>query len=52
MASGYIIFLSLPGGPVFLLSQVPIVPAFGSDARARYLLPPKLAESDSVYAPR
>ena len=48
MESGYIIFLGLLGGAVFLLSQVLIVPAFGSDARARKLLRRKLAEIDSV----
>jgi tight adherence protein B len=52
MESGYIIFLSLLGGAVFLLSQVLIVPAFGSDARARKLLRRKLAEIDSVDAQR
>jgi tight adherence protein B len=52
MDSGYIIFLSLLGGAVFLLSQVLIVPAFGSDARARKLLRRKLAEIDSVDAQR
>jgi tight adherence protein B len=52
MDSGYVIFLSLLGGAVFLLSQVLIVPAFGSDARARKLLRRKLAEIDSVDAQR
>lgn len=52
MDGGYIIFLSLLGGAVFLLSQVLIVPAFGSDARARKLLRRKLAEIDSVDAQR
>jgi hypothetical protein len=47
MESGYLIFLCLLGGAVFLLSQVLIVPAFGSDARARKLLRRKLAEIDS-----
>lgn len=52
MESGYVIFLLLLGGAVFLLSQVMIVPAFGSDARARKLLRRKLAEIDSVDAQR
>ena len=52
MQSGYVIFLCLLGGAVFLLSQVLIVPAFGSDARARKLLRRKLAEIDSVDAQR
>ena len=52
MESGYIIFLCLLGGAVFLLSQVLIVPTFGSDARARKLLRRKLAEIDSVDAHR
>lgn len=52
MTSGYVIFLCLLGGAVFLLSQVLIVPAFGSDARARKLLRRKLAEIDSVDAQR
>ena len=42
MTSGVIIFLALLGGAVFLLSQVLIVPAFGSDARTRKLLRRKL----------
>jgi tight adherence protein B len=52
MESGYVIFLCLLGGAVFLLSQVLIVPTFGSDARARKLLRRKLAEIDSVDAHR
>jgi tight adherence protein B len=52
MESGYLLFLCLLGGAVFLLSQVLIVPAFGSDARARKLLRRKLAEIDSVDAQR
>jgi tight adherence protein B len=52
MESNYLIFLCLLGGAVFLLSQVLIVPAFGSDARARKLLRRKLAEIDSVDAQR
>ncbi len=52
MTSGVIIFLSLLGGAVFLLSQVLIVPAFGSDARTRKLLRRKLLEIDSVDAQR
>lgn len=52
MESGYVIFLCLLGGAVFLLSQVLIVPAFGSDAKARKLLRRKLAEIDSVDAQR
>ena len=52
MSSGYIVFLALLGGAVFLLSQVLIVPAFGNDARTRKLLRRKLAEIDSVDAQR
>ena len=52
MSSGYIIFLVLLGGAVFLLSQVLIVPAFGNDARTRKLLRRKLAEIDTVDAQR
>jgi tight adherence protein B len=52
MESGYVIFLSLLGGAVFLLSQVLIVPAFGSDAKARKLLRRKLAEIDTLDAER
>jgi tight adherence protein B len=52
MTSGLIIFLSLLGGAVFLLSQVLIVPAFGSDARTRKLLRRKLEQIDAVDAQR
>jgi len=52
MTTGLIIFLSLLGGAVFLLSQVLIVPAFGSDARTRRLLRRKLEEIDAVDAER
>ena len=52
MESGYVIFLLLFGGAVFLLSQVLIVPAFGSDAKARKLLRRRLAEIDSVDSQR
>jgi tight adherence protein B len=52
MSSGLIIFLSLLGGAVFLLSQVLIVPAFGSDARTRKLLRRKLEAIDAVDAER
>jgi tight adherence protein B len=52
MASGYVIFLSLLGGAVFLLSQVLIVPTFGSDAKARKLLRRRIAEISSVDAQR
>jgi tight adherence protein B len=52
MESGYVIFLILFGGAIFLLSQVLIVPTFGSDARARKLLRRKLAEIDSVDTQR
>jgi tight adherence protein B len=52
MSSGLIIFLSLLGGAVFLLSQVLIVPAFGSDARTRRLLRRKLEAIDAVDAER
>jgi tight adherence protein B len=50
MTSGLLIFLSLLGGAVFLLSQVLIVPAFGSDARTRKLLRRKLEAIDAVDA--
>lgn len=50
MTSGVVIFLALLGGAVFLLSQVLIVPAFGSDARTRKLLRRKLLEIDAVDA--
>lgn len=50
MSSGVVIFLALLGGAVFLLSQVLIVPAFGSDARTRKLLRRKLREIDAVDA--
>jgi tight adherence protein B len=52
MSSGYVIFMALLAGAVFLLSQVLIVPAFGNDARTRKLLRRKLAEIDSVDAQR
>jgi len=52
MTSGVIIFLALLGGAVFLLSQVLIVPAFGSDARTRKLLRRKLLEIDAVDGQR
>jgi tight adherence protein B len=52
MTSGLIVFLALLGGAVFLLSQVLIVPAFGSDARTRRLLRRKLEEIDAVDAER
>src|SRR5262245_15486286 len=48
MSSGSIVFFILLGGAVFLLSQVLIVPAFGSDARTRKLLRRKLQEIDAV----
>ena len=44
MSAGVVVFLALLGGAVFLLSQVLIVPAFGSDARTRKLLKRKLRE--------
>jgi tight adherence protein B len=52
MTNGLVIFLALLGGAVFLLSQVLIVPAFGSDARTRKLLRQKLALIDAVDAER
>lgn len=52
MTSGVVIFLALLGGAVFLLSQVLIVPAFGSDARTRKHLRRKLLEIDAVDAQR
>jgi tight adherence protein B len=52
MTNGVFIFLALLGGAVFLLSQVLIVPAFGSDARTRKLLRRKLLEIDAVDAQR
>jgi tight adherence protein B len=48
MTSGLVIFLALLGGAVFLLSQVLIVPAFGSDARTRKLLRHKLQQIQAV----
>lgn len=50
MTGGAVLFLALLGGAVFLLSQVLIVPAFGSDARTRKLLRRKLREIDAVDA--
>ena len=50
MTSGVAIFLALFGAAVFLLSQVLIVPAFGSDAAARKLLRRKMREIDAVDA--
>jgi tight adherence protein B len=50
MNSGLISFLALLGGAVFLLSQVLMVPAFGSDARTRKLLRRKLREISAVDA--
>lgn len=50
MTEGLALFLALLGGAVFLLSQVLIVPAFGSDARTRKLLKRKLREIDAVDA--
>lgn len=52
MTNGLVLFLALLGGAVFLLSQVLIVPAFGSDARTRKLLRRKLKEIDAVDAER
>jgi tight adherence protein B len=52
MDGGTILFFALLGGAVFLLSQVLIVPAFGSDARTRRLLRRKLEEIDAVDADR
>jgi len=52
MTTGLIIFLSLLGGAVFLLSQVLIVPAFGSDAHTKRLLRRKLEEIDAVDSGR
>ncbi len=52
MSSGTILFFALLGGAVFLLSQVLIVPAFGSDARTRKLLRRKLSAIDTVDADR
>jgi tight adherence protein B len=50
LTTGVVIFLALLGGAVFLLSQVLIVPAFGSDARTRKLLRRKLRDIDAVDA--
>ncbi len=50
MSGGIVIFLALLGGAVFLLSQVLIVPAFGTDARTKKLLRRKLREIDAVDA--
>jgi tight adherence protein B len=52
VTNGLVLFLALLGGAVFLLSQVLIVPAFGSDARTRKLLRRKLKEIDVVDAQR
>jgi tight adherence protein B len=52
MSGGTVLFFALLGGAVFLLSQVLIVPAFGSDARTRKLLRQKLSSIDSVDADR
>ena len=48
MTSGVVFFLALLGGAVFLLSQVLIVPAFGSDGRTRKLLRRRLREIAAV----
>jgi tight adherence protein B len=50
VSSGLLTFLALLGGAVFFLSQVLIVPAFGSDARTRKLLRRKLREIGTVDA--
>ena len=52
MTAGTLVFFALLGGAVFLLSQVLIVPAFGSDARTRRLLRSKLEQIDAVDADR
>jgi tight adherence protein B len=52
MTGGTIVFFALLGSAVFLLSQVLIVPAFGSDARTRKLLRRKLEQIDTVDADR
>jgi tight adherence protein B len=44
MSAGVVVFLALFGAAVFLLSQVLIVPAFGSDAQTRKLMRRKLRE--------
>jgi len=48
MTGGVLLFLSLLGAAVFLLSQVLMVPSFGSEAQARKLLRRKLREIDGV----
>lgn len=48
MSGGVVLFLTLLGAAVFLLSQVLMVPSFGSDAQARKLLRRKLREIDGV----
>lgn len=48
MSGGLIVFLTLLGGAVFLLSQVLIVPAFGSDARTQKLLRRKIQQIAAV----
>ena len=52
MTGGTLVFFALLGGAVFLLSQVLIVPAFGSDARTQKLLRRKLEQIDAVDAER
>lgn len=52
MTGSTLVFFALLGGAVFLLSQVLIVPAFGSDARTRRLLRSKLEQIDAVDADR
>lgn len=52
MTGGTLLFFALLGGAVFLLSQVLIVPAFGSDARTQKLLRRKLEQIDAVDAER
>jgi len=47
MSSGFIIFLALVGGAVFLLMQGLVVPALGDQARARKLLKRRLARIDA-----
>jgi tight adherence protein B len=52
MTGGTLVFFALLGGAVFLLSQLLIVPAFGSDARTQKLLRRKLEQIDAVGAER
>lgn len=47
MSTGFVIFLVLVGGAVFVLMQALVVPAFGDNARARKLLKRRLSRIQS-----